>query len=283
LARTNDPVAAFYDYTVSLSQVFWHGRSHAIHLGLWDESTRSLQEALHRSNELMAQIADVTEHDHVLDMGCGIGGSALWLGSRIGCTVTGISVSAAEITRARNLSARGKFQDRLHFEVQDFNKTDFPDAHFSVIWALESACYANGNIAPFLVEAYRLLRPGGRIVLMDGFLSAAEASVARQIDLRIYYDGFHLERLITPLQLQQSLEAAGFHGAHFEDKTQCVLPTTQSIARLSRLAWPGLWVSERLRLTPPILTMNMRASMLQHGLFRDRALVYGLISASKPN
>ena len=54
-------------------------RSLAMHVGIWDAHTRTLREALARQNEILAEHAAIGAGDRVLDAGCGVGGSAIFL------------------------------------------------------------------------------------------------------------------------------------------------------------------------------------------------------------
>ena len=50
-----------------------------MHFGYWDESTKTLQQATKKFNEVLAQTAHISENDRVLDAGCGVGGGSIYL------------------------------------------------------------------------------------------------------------------------------------------------------------------------------------------------------------
>ena len=72
----------------------------AIHYGYWDKAVRSFPESLIRMNQVMMIAADIKPADKVLDAGCGVGGSSIFLASTLGCRVTGITLSYRQVNRA---------------------------------------------------------------------------------------------------------------------------------------------------------------------------------------
>ena len=121
-------------------------------------------------NEVMMEAANIKSTDKVLDAGCGIGGSSIFLAEKIGCNVTGISLSEKQINKAKELAIKKKVEDKVDFKVMNYCATDFPDESFDIVWGCESICYADDK-EQFIKEACRLLKPGGRLVVADGFVT----------------------------------------------------------------------------------------------------------------
>src|SRR5687768_2284802 len=72
-------------------------KSLAIHYGYWDEKVNSFPQSLIRMSEVMMETAGIKPTDKVLDAGCGIGGSSIFLATTIGCSVTGITLSERQV------------------------------------------------------------------------------------------------------------------------------------------------------------------------------------------
>src|SRR5947209_14223695 len=88
----NAAVERYYDTTLDLYEDLW---GEHVHHGYWDPGeTPDTQGADRRAatdrlvRELVA-FAGIRERSHVLDVGCGIGGSALYLAGALGCAVDG--------------------------------------------------------------------------------------------------------------------------------------------------------------------------------------------------
>lgn len=99
----------------------------------------------------------------VLDVGCGIGGTSRYLAKKFPeATVTGISISDAQIARATKLaSAQGVLNAK--FELKDALKMDFPDNSFDLVWAIESGEHMPDK-KRYVEEMARVLKPGGTLV-----------------------------------------------------------------------------------------------------------------------
>ena len=137
-------VAAYYDECEVDYRWFWHlDRCLAIHYGYWDQGVYTLRQALARMNEVLAARSAVEGGERVLDAGCGVGGSAIFLARRLGCQVTGLTLSEAQVKSARaNADERGVRQ-LCSFRRMNYADTDFGDSSFDRIWFLESLCQAN--------------------------------------------------------------------------------------------------------------------------------------------
>ena len=99
----------------------------------------------------------------VLDVGCGIGGSSRILAKYYGFNVTGITISSAQVKRARELTPIGL---NCNFQVMDALDLKFEDGSFDAVWSVEAGAHMNDKIK-FADEMLRTLRPGGYLALAD--------------------------------------------------------------------------------------------------------------------
>jgi|TARA_Y100000031_G_scaffold156411_1_gene210845 cyclopropane fatty-acyl-phospholipid synthase-like methyltransferase len=103
-------VKKYYDYTLNLYKLFWHGDTYAVHYGIWDESTKSLHDALLNANKFLADRTDIKSGEKALDAGCGVGGSAFWLAKKRGAYVVGITISQKKYYPTEYLLQKNRYQ-----------------------------------------------------------------------------------------------------------------------------------------------------------------------------
>src|SRR5262245_53375766 len=74
------------------------------------------------------QLLELRTSDHVLDVGCGSGGPALFLAREIGCPVTGVDINEAGIRAGLALVREAGMQEKVHFQYADVREQmPFPD------------------------------------------------------------------------------------------------------------------------------------------------------------
>lgn len=164
-------IADYYDQTISHYNMWWNLNDNlALHFGYWDENTRNFNQALRNTNHVMASLAGIQPHHKVLDAGCGVGGAAFYLAEKIGCDVTGITLSQRQLMLALKYQKQFQLEGKTSFYIQNFLSTNFNNNSFDVYWACESSCYAHDK-AVFLREARRILKPSGKVIIADYFLT----------------------------------------------------------------------------------------------------------------
>lgn len=277
----NRAIARYYDTMT----VFYHGfySRAGLHYGLWNRGTLTLRQALfnHKAALLAALAPDSASE--VLDAGCGTGATALYFQQRTGCRVTGINLSADQLRRARRAARRQGAAASVRFVQGDFADTGLPGAAFSHALASESFCHARDKRA-FLQEMFRLLRPGGRLIVADFFLDRPEDRLTAT--QRYYHDrvkaGFVIPGFISRDELHAHARAAGFHSVGDQDWTESVRRTAYHIQRRALLTLPFGWLLNRLRLAPAELMPHLRCCAAQPGALRNLG-TYRLISLDKPD
>ena len=106
------------------------------------QATRTDYEAQLNTNRQLAIRAGLARGQKVLDAGCGIGGSAIWLAETYGAQVFGVTVSADQVRRATANAAGRGVSHLVTFSQQDYTTLDVEAASFDVVWALESVSCA---------------------------------------------------------------------------------------------------------------------------------------------
>jgi tocopherol O-methyltransferase len=181
----------------------------AIHYGYWDDNVKSFPQSLLRMNEVMIEASKITSNDKVLDAGCGVGGSSIFIASKLSCSVTGITLSEGQVQQAMSNAKQRGLEKLVNFTIMDYCNTSFADESFDVVWGCESICYADDK-EKFIKEAFRLLKPGGRLIVADGFVTKFENN--DQPIIRQWLDGWQVNYLETPDRFGKFMQQAGFAG-----------------------------------------------------------------------
>lgn len=164
-------VANYYDQTENHYRRWWKlEKSLGLHYGIWSEGIKNLQEAVLNTNVLLAKLGEIKPTDVVLDAGCGVGGSAIFLAKNIGCIVTGITLSEKQAKTATEFAKQYGVSNLVSFRAMNYTTTTFEENSFDIVWAIESMQTAVDK-SDFLKEAKRILKPNGKIVLADCFKS----------------------------------------------------------------------------------------------------------------
>lgn len=108
----------------------------------------------------------------LLDLGCGLGATLRSFARRLPhASLWGLTRVPWQVEQATALNNAAGCGDRVRLLEGDYERSVLPGDSFDGVYALESSCHAHGaDKGAFLREAYRLVRPGGRLVVADGFL-----------------------------------------------------------------------------------------------------------------
>ena len=168
-------IADFWDKTSRGWQTIWGPH---IHHGYFETDRETPVEAQENLLEKLAALLAISPHHEILDAGCGLGGSSLYLAKKYGARVTGITLSPKQVEMASSL-ARQERVERVLFKVEDaLSLTSFPDNTFDLVWSLES-CEQFYDKPLFIRQAFRVLKPGGQFLLAT-WCSDADAYEGRQ-------------------------------------------------------------------------------------------------------
>jgi ubiquinone/menaquinone biosynthesis C-methylase UbiE len=119
-----------------------------------------------RATHDLAALAGLRAAQSVLDVGGGIGGPARTLASLYGCAVTVLDLTAAFCEAGAALTAITELGDRVSFHHGDALAMPFVDGSFDVVWTQHATMNVEDK-ACLYAEAYRVLRPGGRLVFHE--------------------------------------------------------------------------------------------------------------------
>jgi len=275
-------IATWYDESSPLYRYFWYlnSDSFALHYGLWDIKTKHIGDALQNTNKVMAEQANITSNDQILDAGCGIGGSTLWLAKYKKADVVGISISAKQIEKAKTLAKQAKVDHLVSFSVIDYLQTGFPNDSFDVVWAIESVCHADKK-EDFLEEAYRVLKKGGRIIIADGFIKREPKTEREKQLVTAFYKGMLLPNLYTFDQFEDAMKKTGFKHVTVFDKTHEVLPSVKRFYLICRFMYPLIVIAAVLHIVPYIFIAGCKAGIVQYEAVQGGVGGYGIMYGEK--
>jgi len=221
-------------------------RTGMMHRALWRDGVADQHAALMQVSGLIAEAlgdapVPVRPADGpVLDLGCGIGGTAIWLAATHGYRVVGITLSPVQAAAARRRAAAATPGAR--FLVGDFHWLPFADARtFAAAYAIESFAHSP-DPARFFAEAARVVRPDGMLVICDDVLADANVLVegARRTRwVERFREGWRLGSLLTPGQIAAHAAAAGWAPVVDRDLSKHVPPVRHRLAVTVGAHLPG--------------------------------------------
>lgn len=143
--------------------------------------------------------------DHLLDIGCGIGGPARCFADTVGCRVTGIDLTPDYVEAAATLSGWVGLGDRLDFRQGSALALPFEDAAFDGAYMLHVGMNIADKAALF-AEVARAVKPGGTFGLFD-IMRTGDGALAYPVPWARDAATSFVE---TPARYRVALEGAGF-------------------------------------------------------------------------
>jgi tocopherol O-methyltransferase len=277
-----DKIVEYYTETTQDSYLAtWSGESLGLHLGLSDDlipitQRDELDRAILKMNGFLADRAAIDAGCRVLDAGCGVGGSALWLGRELRASVVGITLDPGQVALARDFAERQGVTG-VSFEVMDFAATQFPARSFDVVWNLESLSHCAEPLA-YLAHVHELLREGGRFTCADFFRGSAGDTA----DCEAMCEGWVLPNLQALERVAERLEQLGFVDVEVVDLTARVLASAAAMGSFaSSASFFTQLATAAGQPARPIHALHFNAAVAAERGLRSGSISYGYVGARK--
>lgn len=274
IAITNT-IASFWDQISEGWQTIWGPH---IHHGFYDNNEPltplAAQEKL---IDKLADLISISPQDRILDAGSGMGGSSLYLAKKYQADVCGITLSSKQTIIASQQAHLENIKNVI-FVVEDaLWLNSFADHSFDVVWSLES-CEQFYDKKLFIQNAYRVLKPGGKLMLATWCASHDEYEGTLAKKYKKLCLAFDLPYTPTMEYYSSLLKLNGFSinsifdWSTYVDKSWHIgisLVSAYSILKLLKMSgWRGLRFASQIK--------------LMRDAFREKRIRYGVFCASKP-
>jgi len=212
-----------YDRTMRGSyQRRYYENSGYFNFGYWGTGATSQREA---SDALVDRLvaSSASNGGRILDVACGLGAST----ERLTQTYPPDMITAINISKKQIADARARVPG-CDFQVMSATEMAFPDNHFDTVICVEAAFHFDTR-DKFFKEAYRVLKPGGSLVLSDILFRPVSTT------LQEFWHIPSANRVSSIAEYRDRLAAAGFVSIDVTDATGFVVGGfTRNLAR-----WPG--------------------------------------------
>ncbi len=271
-------IQEFYDASSNLWEEVWGEHMHHGYYG--EDGNYKLdrrQAQIDLIEEVLNWSGDFTSDrpQNILDVGCGIGGSSLYLAEKFGARVTGITLSPVQANRAKERARAAGLQSKTDFQVANALDMPFADNSFDLLWSLESGEHMPDK-AKFLQECYRVLKPGGKLIFVTWChrpttvttpLTTEEQKLLQEI-----YRVYCLPYVISLPEYTEIVTTCGFTDLRVADWSTAVAPfwnvvidsaiTPQAILGLIKAGWKTIEAALSLRL----MSEGYRCGLIRFGL-----------------
>ena len=274
-------IQQFYDASSGLWEQVWGEHMHHGYYGADGKQKCERQQALVELIEELLAWGQPQQTASIVDVGCGIGGSSLYLAQKYHADVTGITLSPVQANRAIARAEAAGLSGQAQFKVADALQMPFADESFDLVWTLESGEHMPDK-TKFLQECHRVLKPGGTLIMATWChrdvappqkpLNSQENGLLEKI-----YQIYHLPYVISLPDYAEIAEKINFQQIRTADWSDAVAPFWDDVitSALSFSVIPKILTAGWQTLQGAFALQYMSAGYRQ-GLIR-----YGLLRATK--
>ena len=201
ISQPSAAVALHYNELDPFYREIW---GHHVHHGYWRTGKESSTEAAEALSELVAERLDLKPGMSVCDIGCGYGETARLFSSRYGVALEGVTISESQFRVAADRRAPG-----VSISLCDWLQNGFPDCRFDRAYAIESSEHI-GDKHRYFSEAFRVLRPGGRLVVCAWLAKAGASGLEQRLLLERICRHGRLPGMGTEEDYRALASSAGF-------------------------------------------------------------------------
>ncbi|MCB9011114.1 MAG: methyltransferase domain-containing protein [Actinobacteria bacterium] len=176
---------------------------------IWDRRDDIGQQSfttLRYMDDLIGRLG-ITEDTHILDVGAGTGGPAVYIANATGCRVTGIEINEVGVQVSTSLIGNAGLSDRVKVIQGDASQLPFEDESFDMAISL-NVMNVFEDKEQVMRGVYRVLRPGGTWAFLSGTFQLGPEDAAAREHLR---RGYLIPQYYDSLEeYKAKLRAAGF-------------------------------------------------------------------------
>jgi tocopherol O-methyltransferase len=228
-AINKEAIRSHYDWATLFYRLLWGVH---IHHGVWD-GNESPSQAQVQLIDRLATASNIVTGSEILDVGCGMGGTAMYLASRHSCRVVGITISRVQRHWARLAASLQGIGQQTQFLCRDVETVEFLPRSFDVVWSVECTEHLFDK-ARFFQRAGSWLRPGGRVAICAWLAAEEPREPAATRLLQQVCEGFLCPSLGTAREYLSWMEDSGLRALVVSDLTTKVANTWKICERRVR-------------------------------------------------
>ena len=276
---TRDSVRTYYDQNTNLFLKFRRRnakKAENIHRSLWTDGAQTLDQAINVSNaRILKEIESVAQTNaRIADLGCGVGASLFYIYPHLNepAPALGLTLSPVQAKLAQESAEHLGLQDRILFAEGDFATVPLAN-NLDAVYSVEAIVHA---VEPenYFLEASRLLRKGGKLILVDDFNASHLLSRAEANWLKAFVNGWRVPGVRTVEQIVLFAEKYNLQLQKNEDLTPHLRLRNLPNILASGILFIGNHLPIEHAIIPSMLGSMALQQCLHMGIIKYRFLVF---------